>query len=150
MSGDSGDHAGDRRYLLVRSGGQRFAIPVTTIAALQRDLVVHPVPGGREPLLGVGQLAGEPVLVVDLLELADGEVGGQQVTVVVKRTGPGGSESVGLAVDDADRIVTITDVDSTGDLGRGIGGSAVVGDSTVRIVDPAALAERGSTDAPAE
>lgn len=141
MSGASNDPAGSGRFLLVRSGGQRFAIPASTIVAIQRDLVVYPVPGGRAPLLGIGQHAGEPVVVVDLLELVDGEVGGQQVAVVMSRPGAGGTETIGLAVDDAERIVSLEALEREANLGRGIGALAMVGDHRVRVVDPDRLDE---------
>jgi chemotaxis signal transduction protein len=150
MSGTSDDSAGSGRYLLVRSGGQRFALPASAIVAIQRDLVVYPVPGGRAPLLGIGQHAGDPVVVVDLLELVDGEVGGQQVAVVVTRPGAGGTETVGLAVDDAERIVSIEVLERATDLGRGIEAVAVVDDHRVRVVDPDRLDEASVGVGPGE
>jgi chemotaxis signal transduction protein len=135
------------RYLIVRSGAEHFAIPAAGVAGLQRDLAVYPVPGGRAPLLGLTQQAGEPLVVVDLLELVDGQMGGHQIIVMLRRPAAGGLETVGLAVDEAERIVTVTDLAPAEGSGTGVRAVATVSGQRVRIVDPDLLAESATDGA---
>lgn len=141
MASETHTDVDDGRCLLVRAGAERFAIPAAAVAGVVRDLVVHPIPGGRPPLLGLGQHGGEPMVVVDLLELVTGAVGGQQITVLVSsRTGASRPDTVGLAVDDAERMVTVTGL-TTAEAERGVRGFGRVDGETVRVVDPDRLAE---------
>jgi chemotaxis signal transduction protein len=136
MSETAESTAGDGRYLIVRSGAARFAIPAAAVAGVHHDLAVYPVPGGRAPLLGLSQQAGEPLVVVDLLELVDGDVGGHHIIVMLKRQAANGLETVGLAVDEAERIVTLTEVNPAEAAGTGVRAVASIDGQPVRIVDP--------------
>lgn len=152
MSETAESAAGNGRYLIVRSGAERFAIPAATVAGVHRDLAVYPVPGGRAPLLGLSQHAGEALVVVDLLELVDGDVGGHQIIVMLRRTAADGLETVGLAVDEAERIVTVTGVaPAEASAGKGVRAVTTLDGHRVRIVDPDLVAEATpDTAAPGE
>ena len=92
--------------LLVTAGGELFGIPASRIIRVLRDVTVHPIPGARPPLVGLGQYGGEPVAVVDLLELVRGRASGsvQRVVVLVSPDRRMGHEMIGLAVDEATRL----------------------------------------------
>lgn len=95
-------------YLVVRSGGHRCAIPVEAASLVSRAPEVYPLPGSAPRLLGLAQVAGEPVAVVDLHALLDPEGipgGGHALTVIVRR--PGGGSTLGLAIDEAFGVMSV-------------------------------------------
>jgi len=110
MHTDSEHPEGKSHYLLVRSGGHRCAIPVGAAKLVTRAPKVYPLPGSEPRLLGLAQIAGEPVAVVDLHALLDpegGTGGGHELTVIIRE--PGGGSSLGLAVDEAFGVVAVAD-----------------------------------------
>jgi len=131
----------EAHYLLVRGGGHRCAIPVEAAKLVTKAPTVYPLPSSEPRLLGLAQIAGEPVAVVDLHALLDpesGSCGSHSLTVVVRR--PGGSSSLGLAIDEAFGVVAIADPDGRGDNDPGwVAGRTIVDDRTVVIVDPERL-----------
>lgn len=149
MSDTAESTAGNGRYLIVRSGAERFAIPAATVAGVHRDLAVYPVPGGRAPLLGLSQHAGEALVVVDLLELVDGDVGGHQITVILRRAAADGPETVGVAVDEAERIVTVTEVSHAEASGTAVRAVTTLAGHRVRIVDPNLVAANAKPESTA-
>ncbi|MCU0302874.1 MAG: chemotaxis protein CheW [Thermoanaerobaculales bacterium] len=97
-------------FLVVRSGGQRCAIPVAAARLVTRKVTPTRLPGSAPRLLGLAQVGGEPVAVVDLHALLDpiGAPGAaRDLTVVVRRAD--GSVSLGLAVDEAFGVAAIGD-----------------------------------------
>lgn len=102
------DLDGNGHYLLVRSGGHRCAIPVKASKLVTGAPRVYPLHGSEPRLLGLAQIAGEPVAVVDLHALLDpegGTGGGHELTVIIRK--PGGGSSLGLAVDEAFGVVSL-------------------------------------------
>ncbi len=103
------------RYLLVRTGGRRCALPLDVVRRVVRGLQIYPVPGSDQRLLGLAQFGGEPMAIVDLAALFD-EVGGRHgdgVTVVVGRRSGGDSGSVlGLAVDE---VAEVSEIEGSSD-----------------------------------
>lgn len=96
-------------FLLVRSGGYRCAIPVDAAKLVTKAAKIEPLPGSAPRFLGLAQVAGEPVAVVDLHALLDptGDPGGgHELTVIVR--GPDGASTLGLAVDEAFGVVSLT------------------------------------------
>jgi purine-binding chemotaxis protein CheW len=90
------------RCLVVRSGGHRCAIPVETAKLVSRVSEISPLPGAAPRLLGLAQIAGEPVAVVDLHALLDPQGspgGGLEMTVIIRH--PEGAATLALAVDEA-------------------------------------------------
>jgi len=134
-------------YLLVRGGGHRCAIPVKAAKLVTKAPTVYPLPNSEARLLGLAQIAGEPVAVVDLHALLDpegGRSGGHELTVVVRR--PGGSSALGLAVDEALGVVTIADPGGRADDDPGwIAGRTTVDGRTVFILDTVRLFVDGSS-----
>jgi chemotaxis signal transduction protein len=142
---DSAEH--EAHYLLVRGGGHRCAIPVKAAKLVTMAPPVYPLPNSEARLLGLAQIAGEPVAVVDLHALLDpegGRSGGHELTVVVRR--PGGSSSLGLAVDEAFGVVTIADPPVRGENDPGwIAGRTSLDGRTVVVLDPERLFVEGSS-----
>ncbi len=101
-------------------------------------LTVTPVPGAAPEVLGVAQVEGEPVIVVDLARLA-GEIPAASASVpggVQVRVGDTG-ETVVLAVDEAVGFVDVTSAAITAVAGEGLfPANTVVEGRTVAVMDP--------------
>ena len=93
---------------MVRSGGYRCGIPVAAAKQVSSARRLDRVPGSDPRLLGLAQIGGEPVAVVDLHALLDpdGAPGGSHELTVVIRRGDGTS-AIGLAVDEAFGVAVI-------------------------------------------
>lgn len=132
---------GKDHYLLVRSGGHRCAIPVNAAKLVTKAPRVYPLPGSEPRLLGLAQIAGEPVAIVDLHALLDREGrtgGGHELTVIIK--GPGGSSSLGLAVDEAFGVIAAASERPRREDDPGwIAGRSKVDDRSVVVLDPEQL-----------
>lgn len=130
---DSNDH-----FLLVRSGGHRCAIPVKAANLVTRAPRVYPLHGSEPRLLGLAQIAGEPVAVVDLHALLDpvgGTAGSHELTVIIRK--PGGGSSLGLAVDEAFGVIAVSDQrPPKEDDPEWVTGRSSVGDRTIVMLDP--------------
>lgn len=146
MRSDLNSPEHDAHFLLVRGGGHRCAIPVGAAKLVTKVPMIYPLPSSEARLLGIAQIAGEPVAVVDLHALLDpqgGRSGGHVLTVVVRR--PGGSSSLGLAVDEAFGVVTIAErVDRADEDPGWVAGRTSMDDRTVVILDPERLFVEGS------
>jgi chemotaxis signal transduction protein len=100
-------------FLVVCSGGRRCAIPVAAARLVTRGVTPIPLPGSSPRLLGLAQIGGEPVAVVNLHALLDptgAAGGGNDLNVMVRRLD--GSASLGLAVDEAFGVVEVPEVRS--------------------------------------
>ncbi len=141
MRSDPDTHEDKTHFLLVRSGGYRCAIPVKAAKLVTKAPTVYPLPNSATRLLGLAQVAGEPVAVVDLHAIIDPEGGrgsGHELTVIVRR--PGGSSTLGLAVDEAFGVVTIEQrLDRVESDPGWISGRTSMDDRTVVILDPERL-----------
>jgi len=128
-------------FLMVRSGGFNCAIPVAASKMIARSIRIVPLPGSAPRLLGLAQIDGEPVAVVDLHALCDpsGEPGGVAAFTVVVRQ-PNGAERLGLAIDEAFGLVDIEDAEppADGDPAWVIARTCVSG-RDVLILDPTRL-----------
>lgn len=132
---------GKGHYLLVRSGGHRCAIPVGAAKLVTKAPKVYPIKSSEPRLLGLAQIAGEPIAVVDLHALLDpegGTGGGHELTVIIRE--PGGGSSLGLAVDEAFGVVNVTREQPRREDDPGwVAGRSSVDDRTVVILDPEQL-----------
>lgn len=101
--------AGDRSFLLVRTGSLNCALPTSDIVRVVRGLPCHPIPGSRTHLLGLAQYGGEPLPVLDLHALlAEGSTGTRhRATVILGRGRRRDRSVVGLAVDAVSRVVEL-------------------------------------------
>jgi chemotaxis signal transduction protein len=141
MSADPIKLESEVHYLLVRSGGHRCAIPVSAARLVTGAPRVSPLPGSAPRLLGLAQIAGEPIAVVDLHALLDPDGapgGGHELTVVVRP--PGGSSSLGLAVDEAFGVTAVRNPKGpSADDPAWVSGRSSMDDRTVFVLDPEQL-----------
>jgi chemotaxis signal transduction protein len=141
MTNDSERADGHDSFLLVRSGGHRCAIPVAAASHVAGTGRLDPLPGSAPRLLGLTQVFGEPVAVVDLHALLDPEGrpgGGRALTVVVSRRG--GRSSLGLAVDEALGVVALGVRDPAGESDpEWVSGRSRLAGRDIAVVDPDVL-----------
>jgi len=132
---------GKDHYLLVRSGGHRCAIPVEAAKLVTKAPKVYPLHSSEPRLLGLAQIAGEPVAVVDLHALLDpegGTGGGHEITVIIRESG--GGSSLGLAVDEAFGVISLTNEQHRReDDPEWVAGRSSVDDRPVVLLDPEQL-----------
>lgn len=141
MNTDSEHREGKGHCLLVRSGGHRCAIPVDAAKLVTKAPRIYPLHGSKPRLLGLAQIAGEPVAVVDLQALLDpegGAAGGHELTVIIR--GPAGGSTLGLAVDEAFGVIAVTgELSRREDDPRWIAGRSSLDDRLVVVLDPEQL-----------
>ncbi|MEE4272347.1 MAG: chemotaxis protein CheW [Thermoanaerobaculales bacterium] len=133
--------------LMVRSGGYRCGIPVAAAKQVATARRLDLVPGSDARLLGLAQIGGEPVAVVDLHALLDPEGapgGSHELTVVIRRGD--GTSAIGLAVDEAFGVALISGVVRRHEAdSEVVGGRSEHNGRSVFILDPTILiAERDS------
>ena len=132
---------GKGHHLLVRSGSHRCAIPVEAANLVTKAPTVYPLHSSEPRLLGLAQIAGEPVAIVNLHALLDpegGTGGGHELTVIIRE--PGGGSSLGLAVDEAFGVIAVVNEQPRREDDPGwIAGRSSVDDRPVVILDPVQL-----------
>lgn len=134
------DSSGEKedRYLLVQAGGVDYLLPLVRVQQVVAALRLYPFPGAAPAVVGLAQLGGEPMVVLDLARLAGGPGGGhgEAAMAVIARVGPAGQEeTVALAVDAALEVVQVAPHAIASGGAGAIGGEAVVGDLTPRVVN---------------
>ena len=141
MCSDSEHPGGKDNYLLVRSGGHRCAIPVEAAKLVTKAPKIYPLHSSEPRLLGLAQIAGEPVAVVDLHALLDpegGTGGAHDLTVIIRE--PGGGSSVGLAVEEAFGVIAVADARPRREDDPGwVAGRSSVDGRPIVILDPEQL-----------
>lgn len=109
---------------------------------------MHPLPGSAPRLLGLAQVAGEPVAVVDLHALFDPEGipgGGHALTVIVRH--PGGGSTLGLAIDEAFGVVSVkAEKEPVADDPPWVAGRSLVDGRELVILDPLRLFSKAVVD----
>ena len=135
--------AGGVRLLLVRCGERTVAIPAGSLVRVLGPTTVSPVPGSAPELLGLAQVEGEPVVVLDLARLL-GEIPAPSASIpagVQVRLGENhGGETLALAVDEALEFVTVPEGAVRREAGEGpVAGVVTAGGRTAALLDPARL-----------
>lgn len=135
---------GDRAFLLVTSGGARYALPVDEVRHVVRGLACYPVPGGRPHLLGLAQFAGEPLAVLDLHSMVEGAPpqSHHRATVILGRGASDSWTAVGLAVTEASRVQHLGRPRSVDPSGGLVAGAVDVEGEEIRVVDTTAFFEQ--------
>jgi chemotaxis signal transduction protein len=125
-------------FLVAKSAGETFGIPTAPIIRVLRNLTIHGVPGASPPLIGLTQYAGEPVPVIDLVELGGGQVrAGSHAVVVLLRCGADpATDVVGVAVDEAVRLVTPHAGIEIPATDRAVSDPMQMEGISIRVVDP--------------
>lgn len=131
----------DGKHLTFLLGNEEYAIPVHDVREIVGPLPVTPVPGTAHHVLGVINLRGKVIPVIDLrlrLGLAAGEVGPRSCVVVCQA--PGGA-LVGTLVDTVVEVMTLRGADAEpppAAAGIEVSGLAKVKDRVVILLDVAA------------
>jgi len=139
--------ARDRRFLLVRSGGVYCALPAAQVRLVVRGLTCHAVPGGQPHLLGLAQYGGEPLAVLDILALVSGGAprANNRATVILGRKRRRSGTSLGLAVDEALRVVSVTEMPDAEIADGLVTGTVFLDDRPVKVLNTSVLfADDGS------
>lgn len=97
------------RFLLVRTGSLRCALPASDVVRVERRLRCYAVPGSRSHLVGLAQYGGDPLPVLDLHVLLERDVSKSrhQSTIILGRGRKRGGSVMGLAVDEVLRVVDL-------------------------------------------
>jgi len=132
---------GVHRYLLVRSGGTRWALPADQVRRVVRNLPCHPVPGGQPHLVGLAQYAGEPLAVLDLHNLVGGGTlrSDHRATVILDRRNERSGSVLGLAIDEAQRVVTVAHPPQPDSEDALVQGTITIDGDAVNVLDTACL-----------
>jgi chemotaxis signal transduction protein len=128
----------DRSYLIVRVGGALCGLPVDRIRKVVRALPVHAIPGSAAVLLGLSQLGGEPIGVLDLgrlLELGVTGTAEHGVTIVTRIGPPERTETVGLAADEALQIACFQLEEEVRVGQSAVCAERAIGNRVVKLVD---------------
>jgi len=135
------DREENRRYLLVRSGGASWGLPADQVRRVLRGLACHPAPGGWPHLLGLAQYGGEPLAVLDLHALVSGGTprSNHRATVILGRRGDKFGAVLGLAIDEALRVVTLADPAQADSAAAWIERAVTVDGDSVNVLDTARL-----------
>ena len=132
------------RFLTIILGRESYALSAINVREIIRPVEISPVPRSPKHLLGVINLRGKIIPVVDLRIRFDLEFTGrtERTCIVVVQTGqgPGNIQLTGLMVDEACEVLTLTDVEQAPDFGSAvedafIRGLAKVKDAVVILLD---------------
>jgi len=121
-------------HLRVRSGNEEYAIPVREVREITPLGRVSPVPGAPAEVLGIWNLRGEVMAVVNLAA-ALGIAGGKASRIVVAEQG---DLQAGLAVDEVIDICSFPEAREPVDS-EYLSGSVLVDGGPVGIVDVGAM-----------
>lgn len=134
----------DRRFLLVRSGSLKCALPASDVVRIVRGLISYPVPGSQPRLLGLAQYGGEPLPVLDLHAVVDGSPSGSRhrSTVILGRGQRRDRPLLGLAVDDVLQVVTLAS-ESVASVESEAIAYAEIEDDEVKVLDTRRLLADG-------
>jgi purine-binding chemotaxis protein CheW len=140
-------------FVTLRAGGQSFCIEITQIREIRRWTPVTALPHAEDSVLGVMNLRGAVIPIIDLaarLGLGACEASPRHVIIVVAV----GAMTVGLLVESVSEILTvegkqICDAPTMGnrEAPNSILGLISVDDGMSRILAPEILVPRGFTDA---
>ncbi len=128
------------QWVLARLEGQDYAVPVGAVVEVLRLVALTPLPDAPEWMLGMLNLRGRGVPVLDLrrkLGLTPVEFGLDAAIVVVEDSG----RTVGLVVDEVAEVVDIADNSLEPPTGSGKGLKAIthLGTRTILVLDLAHL-----------
>lgn len=141
-------HVDDRRtieLLVFQIGGERYGLPAAEVREVLPAATLAAPPGGRTGLLGILNLRGQAIPILDLRPLWGQPCGPLLPTehIIVARAD---GTWLGLRADTADALaVAEWDVDATAQVRRQwdyLAGVARTGDNLVLVIDPRRLWER--------
>ena len=130
----------DRRFLVVRSGALKCALPASDVVRIVRGLTCFPIPGSEVRLLGLAQYAGEPLPVLDLHAVVEGTTSGSRhrSTVILGRSRRRDRTILGLAVDEVLQVVELP-IENMGAADAGVTANSTIEGAEVKVVNTARL-----------
>ena len=92
-------------------------------------------------MLGLAQYGGEPLAVLDLHTLVTGDTlrSDHRATVILGRRGERSGAVLGLAIDEAQRVVTLADPPQPGSDDALVQGTVTIDGDPVKVLDTAGL-----------
>ena len=124
-------------HVRVRAGGEDYALPVDGVTEVDQLGEVTPVPGSAPEVLGVRNLRGQVLPVVDLATMFGLEPGGDRERMVVAEEG---DRRAALAVDSVEGVEEIPDPSEDAESDY-LAGAVLVEGGLVGIVKVDALLE---------
>lgn len=132
-------------HVRVRLGGEHYALPVQDVLEVADIGAVTPLPGASRPIIGVRNLRGEVLPVIDLAQMLGTPGAGAPAHLVVAQSG---ALRAGLGVESIVGVVDLSGESVPAEPGA-LTGALVVDDHLVGIVDvPGALAGLAGAQAP--
>ncbi|ARE41753.1 Positive regulator of CheA protein activity (CheW) [Rhodovulum sp. P5] len=140
-------------FVTLKAGGQSFCIEITQIREIRRWTPVTALPHAEDAVLGVMNLRGAVIPILDLsakLGLGECDPSPRHVIIVVAI----GSRTVGLLVESVSEILTVEgkQICEAPTMGNGDGPTSILGlisieEGMSRILAPEVLMPQGLTDA---
>jgi purine-binding chemotaxis protein CheW len=118
-------------HVRVRVGGEHYALPVTGVLEVAPMGEISPVPGAPRPVLGVRNLRGQVLPVVDLGAVLGIEAAGSPSRILVAESG---FRRAGLAVDSVLGVAELPEATTAVDSGC-LAGAVLVDGDLVGVVD---------------
>lgn len=98
------ERAGMQELLVVRVGGERFAVPLESVDELVESPVLRSVPGAPPELLGLFTLGDALLPLYSPVAILGAGARDEQVALVMR----GGRARLALAVDDAEDVIVVS------------------------------------------
>ena len=143
------------RCLSFFTGNELFAVDVTLVQKVVRKMTITPVPTAPDAVVGIGNIKGRVVTLIDLCELLgrkrkrDEAVAANAVDAVIFKPFRGGGDQIGLVIDKRGNLIDINDdAVSLPSLATGaeesfcISGIAEVDNKLYRIISMDSILER--------
>lgn len=146
------------QFLTFMLGDEEFGVEILRVQGIQGWDSVTPIPNSPDYVLGVTNLRGSVVPIIDLrrrFELKDKEFGPTTVVIVVKVVSPGQDRVIGMVVDGVSEVYSVEreDIQPSPDFGgdvdtRFINGLATMNERMIILLDIDKLLEEAA-DMPA-
>lgn len=153
--------AAEGRWLVVRVAGRRLGLPLEAVREVVRSVALEPVPGSARALVGLLDLRGQPVEVIDLRAAIGAPALDDDLDariVVARATLEGEERALGFKVDEAVGLTRVEAgvVEAAPELSAaryliGVVRAEAEGEGALLLLDPArlieALGEEGAVSA---
>jgi len=133
-------------HVRVRVGDEHYALPVEDVVEVAELGVVTPVPGSRANILGVRNLRGRVIPVIDLASVLGVDASGDRARVVVAVDG---DRAAGLAVDEVIDVELVAEPSEAVESEL-LKGAALIDGTLVGVVDVRSILAAESTEAEAQ
>ncbi len=143
------------QFLTFMLGKEEFGVEILRVQGIQGWDYVTPIPNSPDYVLGVTNLRGSVVPIIDLrrrFDLEDKEFGPTTVVIVVKVVSPGQDRVIGMVVDGVSEVYSVNneDIQPSPDFGgnvdtRFINGLATMNDRMIILLNIDELLNEAAT-----